>query len=192
MINYNYILVSKLIFYVIIIFREVHAASDEKRDLMEQLRICRLDLKTANLEKEKLNEEVNLKSKLNKQLKDNLQHLEHEKRSLKEKVSNLENTTFSLSGRNTRNNARQRLLLERPIPEAVKRPKLIDHAEGDSYTSTMVRDWDINLVQLSFQCFCFVVPSLCKLRRTERFSSRAVHTHHQIGEPEFLCPRLIL
>jgi len=49
-----------------IIFREVHAASDQKWDLTEQLRICQLDLSEANLEKEKLNEEVQLKSKLNK------------------------------------------------------------------------------------------------------------------------------
>jgi hypothetical protein len=65
--------------------------------------------------------------------------------------------------------------LERPIPEAVRRPKLTDPAEDDSFTSMMVRDWDINLVQLSFRGFCVVFPSLCKLWRTERFSSRAVH-----------------
>jgi hypothetical protein len=47
-------------------------------------------LSEANLEKEKLNEEVQLKSKLNKQLEENLQHLEHEKKSLQERVYNLE------------------------------------------------------------------------------------------------------
>ena len=73
-----------------IIFREVHAASDQKRDLIEQLWTCQLDLSEANLEKEKLNEEVQLKSKLNKQLEENLQHLEHEKKSLQERVYNLE------------------------------------------------------------------------------------------------------
>jgi ABC-type phosphate transport system auxiliary subunit len=98
MINYNYILVSNLIFYGMIIFREVHAASDKKRDLRERLRMCQRDLSAANLEKEKLKEEANLKSKLNKQLEDNLQRLEHEKGSLQEKVSNLEKAIFSPSG----------------------------------------------------------------------------------------------
>jgi hypothetical protein len=44
----------------------VHAASDQKQDLIEQLWTCQLDLSEANLEMEKLNEEVQLKSKLNK------------------------------------------------------------------------------------------------------------------------------
>jgi hypothetical protein len=191
MIYYKYILVSNLIFYGMIIFRELEVTSNEKQLLFEQLRQCRLNLHVANFEKKMLNEEVNLKSKLNKQLEDNLKCLEDEKRSLQEKVSNRENTIFSLIGRNPRSIAHQRLLLERPIPEEVRRPKLTDPAEGDSCTSTMVRDWNINLVQLSFQC-CryFVFLSLCKLRRTERFSSRAVYAWHQIGKPEFLCPRL--
>ena len=123
-----------------ITFREAHAASDEKQDLIEQLRVCRLDLQTANFEKDKLNEEVNLKSNLNKELEDTLQRLDHEKRSLEEKLSSLENATFSVSGRNTWNIARQRLLLERPTQEAVKRPKLTNPAEGKSCTSTTVRD----------------------------------------------------
>jgi hypothetical protein len=79
-----------------------------------------------------------------------VQCLEHEKRTVQHKVSNLEKAIFSPSGRNPRNSARQVLLLERPIPEAVGRPKLTDPAEGYSCTSTMVRDWDFNLVQLSF------------------------------------------
>jgi hypothetical protein len=143
-----------------IIFREVHAASEKKRDLRERLRICQRDLSAANLEKEKLNEEVNLKSKLNKQLEDDLQHLEHEKKSLQKKVCDLEKAISSPSGRNPRDSALQRLLLESPIPEAVRRPKLTDPAEGDSFTSTMVREWNNNLLKLAFQDFCFVFPSL--------------------------------
>ena len=139
-----------------IIFREVHAASDKKRDLRERLRLCQRDLSAANLEKEKLNEEVNLKSKLNKQLEDDLQHLEHEKRSLQKKVSHLEKAISSPSGSNPRDSALQRLLLESPIPEVVRRPKLTDPAEDNSFTSTVVREWHIYLVKLAFQGFCFV------------------------------------
>jgi len=168
--------VSNLIFYGMIIFREIRAVSDQKRNLRKRLRMCQRDLSAANFEKEKLNEDVNLKSKLNKQLEDNLQLLEHEKRSLQKKVYEREKAISSPSGRNHKDSVLQRLLLESPIPEAVRRPKLTDHAEDDSFTSTMVRDWDINLVQLSFQDLCVVFPSLCKLRRTERFSFRAVHT----------------
>ena len=154
----------------------MHAASDQKRNLRVQLRTCWLDLSAANLEKEKLNEEINLKSQLNKQLEDDLQHLEHENRSLQKKVYDLEKAISSPSGRNPRDSVLQRLLMKRPIPEAVRRPKLTDAAEGNSFTSTMVRDWDINLIQLAFQGFCVVFPSLCKLMVTERCSSRAVHT----------------
>jgi ABC-type phosphate transport system auxiliary subunit len=152
-----------------IIFREMHAASDQKQNLRQQLRICQRDLSAANLEKEKLNGEVNLKSKLNKQLKDDLQHLKHKKRSLQKKVYELEKAISSPSGRNHRDSVLQR-------PEAVRRPKLTDPAEDDSVTSKTVRDWDINLVQFYFKVSVFFFPSLCKLRRTERFSSRAVHT----------------
>jgi len=150
-------------------FREVHAASDKKRDLRERLRMCQRDLSAANLEKEKLNEEVSLKSKLNKQLEDDLQHLEHEKRSLQKKVSDLEKAISSPSGSNPRDSALQRLLLESPIPEAVRRPKLTDPAADNSFTSTAVREWHICLVKLAFQGFCFVFSSLCKLWRTEGF-----------------------
>ena len=158
-----------------IIFREVHAASDKKRDLRERLRTCQRDLSAANLEKEKLNEEVNLKSKLNKQLEDDLQHLENEKRSLQKKVCDLEKAISSPNGRNPRDSALQRLLLESPIPEAVRRPKLTDPAEGDSFTSTMVREWDNNLGKLAYQGFCSVFPFSCKLGRNEGFSSRVFH-----------------
>jgi predicted nuclease with TOPRIM domain len=137
-----------------IIFREVHAASEKKRDLRERLRICQRDLSTANLEKERLNEEVNLKSKLNSQLEDDLQHLEHEKRSLQKKVCDLEKAISSPSGRNPRDSALQRLLKESPIPEAVRRPKLTDPAEDDSFTSTVVRELNNYLVKLPFQDFC--------------------------------------
>ena len=158
-----------------IIFREVHAASDKKRDLRERLRMCQRDLSEVNLEKEKLNEEVSLKSKLNKQLEDDLQHMEHEKRSLQKKLSDLEKAISSPSGSNPRDSALQRLLLESPIPEAARRPKLTDPAEDNSFTSTVVREWHIYLVNLAFQGFRFVFSSLCKLWRTEGFSSRAVH-----------------
>jgi len=57
--------------------------------------------------------------------------LEHEKRSLQEKVYNLAKATFSPSGKNPRKSAGQGLLLGRPIPEAVRRPKLTDPADGD-------------------------------------------------------------
>jgi hypothetical protein len=159
-----------------IIFREMHAASDQKRDLRGQLIICQQGLSAANLEKQKLNKEVNLKSMLNEQLEDDLQHLEHENRSLQKKVYDLEKAISSLSGRNPRDSVLQRLLLERPIPEAVRRPKLTDPIEDDSFTSMMVRDWDINLIQLAYQGFCVIFPSSCTLWRTEGFSSRAVHT----------------
>jgi len=128
MINYNNILVSNLIFYGMIIFREQQETSNQHQELKEQLRICQEKLRAANLKHEKLNEELNLKSKQNKEL-------EHDKRSLQEEISNLE----------------KRPLLERPLPVAVQRTKLTDPAEGNSRTSTMVRDWDINLVQLSFK-----------------------------------------
>jgi hypothetical protein len=59
-----------------IIFRLICAALDKNRNLIEQLRMCQRVLSAANLEIEKLNEEVNLKSKLNKQLEDDLQHLD--------------------------------------------------------------------------------------------------------------------
>ena len=139
-----------------IIFREMRAASDQKQDLQEWLRTCHLVLSAANLEKEKLNEEVNLKSKLNKKLEDDLQHSEHEKRSLQKKVCDLENAIASPSGRNPRHNALQRRLLKRHIPEAVRIPKLIDPAEGNSFASTTVRDCDINLIQLAFHSLCVV------------------------------------
>ena len=73
-----------------IIFRELQETSDQNQDLTEQLRICQQNLSTANLKNEKLNEAETLKSKLNKQLEDNIHCLEHEKLSLQEKVSNLE------------------------------------------------------------------------------------------------------
>jgi septal ring factor EnvC (AmiA/AmiB activator) len=126
MIYYNYILVSNLIFYGMIIFREMHAASAQTQDLIFQLKLCQLKLRAANSENEKLNVELNFKSKQNKQLEDDLKCMDHEKRSLQQKVSNLENALFSLSGRNPSNSANQRLLLERPILEEVRRPKLTD------------------------------------------------------------------
>jgi hypothetical protein len=142
-----------------IIFRGMRVASDQKRILRERLRMYQEDLREANFEKEKLNEDVNLKSKLNKQLEDDLQHLEHEKRSLQKKVYELEKAiSSSPSGRNHKDSVLQRFLPESPIPEAVTRPKLTDPAEDDSFTSTMVRDWDINVVQLSFQCLCVFFP----------------------------------
>jgi chromosome segregation ATPase len=123
-----------------IIFSEVHAASDKKRKLGEKLRMCQWRLCAANLEKKKLNEEISHKSKLNKQMEDDLQHLDHEKRSLQKKVSDLEKAISSPSGSNPRDSALQRLLLESPIPEAVRRPKLTDPAEDDSFMSTVVRE----------------------------------------------------
>lgn len=123
----------------LIIFREMQAASDKKRDLRDRLRICQRDLSTASLQKEKLNEELNLKSKLNKQLEDDMQHLEHEKRSLQKKVRDLEKAISSPSGKNPRDSALRRLILESPIPEAVKVPRLTDPAEADTSTSTLVR-----------------------------------------------------
>jgi hypothetical protein len=134
----------------------VHAASDKMQDLREQLRICQRDLNAANLEKKKFNKEVKLKSKLNKQLEDDLQYSQNENRSLHKKVSDLEKAIFSPSGRNSRNCVFQRCSFGSLIPEAVRRTKLTDPAEGDSFTSMVVRDWDINLVQLAFQGFCFV------------------------------------
>lgn len=67
----------------------MNAALDTTRDLKKQLITCPLDLKAVNLENKKLIEEVNLKTKLIKQLVDDLQHLKHEKRSLQQKVSGL-------------------------------------------------------------------------------------------------------
>jgi predicted nuclease with TOPRIM domain len=137
-----------------IILREMHAASDQKRKLRVKLKTCQQNLRATNLEKGKLNEEVNLKSKLNKQLEDDLQHLEREKRSLQKKVYDLQRAISSPTGRNPRDCVLQRLLMERPIPKAARRPKLTDPAEDDSFTSTMVREWDINLIQLSCQSLC--------------------------------------
>jgi hypothetical protein len=65
--------------------------------------------------------------------------------------------------------------LESPTPEAVRRPKLTDPAEDDSFASRVVREWHIYLIKPAFQGFCFVFSSSCKLWRTEGFSSRAVH-----------------
>ena len=73
-----------------IIFREGHAASSGNRDLKEQLKTRQLHLSEANLENEKLNEEMRLQSKLIKQMEETVQHLEQEKESLEEKVYNLE------------------------------------------------------------------------------------------------------
>lgn len=119
-------------------FREMQAASDRKQALRDQLRTCQQDLSAANLQKEKLYEEVNLKSKLNKQLEDDMQHLEHEKRSLQKKIRDLEKAISSPSGKNPRDSALRRLILESPIPEAVKVPRMTDSAEGDTSTSTLV------------------------------------------------------
>jgi len=146
-----------------IIFREMCAASHQKQNLREQLDICLLNLSAANSEKEKLIEEINLQSKLNKQLEDDLQHLDHEKRSLQKKLYEFEKAVSSPSGSNPRDSVLQRHLLESRVPEAVRRPNLNDPTEDNSFTSRMVRDWDINLVQLSLQGFCVVFPSLCKL-----------------------------
>lgn len=123
-----------------IIFREMQAASEKKRDLRDRLRIYQRDLSAANLEKERLNEDINHKSKLNKQLEDDLQHLEHEKRSLQKKIRDLEKAITSPSGKNPRDSVLQRLILESPIPEAVRIPRLTDPAEGDPSTSAMVRE----------------------------------------------------
>jgi len=87
MVDYNYTLV---LFYGMVIFSEGHAASSENRELKEQLKTRQLHLSEANLEKEKLNEEMCLQSKLIKQLEENVQHLEQEKKSLEEKLYNLE------------------------------------------------------------------------------------------------------
>jgi chromosome segregation ATPase len=124
----------------------MQAASDKKRDLRDRLRICQRDLNAANVQKEKLNEEVNLKSKLNKQLEDDMQHLEREKRSLQKKIRDLEKAISSPSGKNPRDNALQRLILESPIPDAVKVPRLTDPAEADTSPSTLVRGKDIFLL----------------------------------------------
>jgi chromosome segregation ATPase len=121
-------------------FREMQAASEKKRELRDRLRVYLRDLSAANLEKIRLNEDLNLKSKLNKQLEDDLQHLEHEKRSLQKKIRDLEKAISSPSGKNPRDSALQRLILESPIPEAVKIPKLTDPAETDTSTSTLVRE----------------------------------------------------
>lgn len=124
----------------LITFREMQAASEKKRELRDRLRIYHRDLSAANLEKNRLNEDFNLKSKLNKQLEDDLQHLEHEKRSLQKKIHDLEKAISSPSGKNPRDSALQRLILESPIPEAVKIPRLTDPAETDISTSTLVRE----------------------------------------------------
>lgn len=118
----------------------MQAASEKKRELRDRLRVYLRDLSAANLEKIRLNEDLNLKSKLNKQLEDDLQHLEHEKRSLQKKIRDLEKAISSPSGKNPRDSALQRLILESPIPEAVKIPKLTDPAETDTSTSTLVRE----------------------------------------------------
>jgi predicted nuclease with TOPRIM domain len=120
--------------------REIQAASEKKRDLRDRLRTCQRDLSAANLEKEKLNEEVNLKTKLNKQLEDDFQHLEHEKKSLQKKVHDLEKAISSPSGKNPSDSALRRLILESPIPEAVKIPRLTDPAEADKSAATLVRE----------------------------------------------------
>ena len=111
------------------------------------------------MEKKKLKKEVNLQSKLNKQLKDDVQHLEHEKSSLQNKIYKFETAVSSPSGRNPRDSVLQKPLWVRPVPSAVKRPKLTDPTEDDSFKSMTVRDWDINLVQLSLQGFvcCFSI-----------------------------------
>jgi len=56
-----------------IIFSEQHAASDEKQDIIEQLRDCQVHLGQCNLRKEKLKEEVVLISKRNQQLEEQLE-----------------------------------------------------------------------------------------------------------------------
>jgi predicted nuclease with TOPRIM domain len=118
----------------------MQAASEKKRDLRDRLRIYQRDLSAASLEKERLNEDLNHKSNQNKQLEDDLQHLEHEKRSLQKKIRDLEKAIISPNGKNPRDSALQRLILESPIPEAVKIPRLTDPAEGETSTSTLVRE----------------------------------------------------
>ena len=159
--------------------RELQETSDQNQDLTEQLRIRQQNLSTANLNNEKLNEAVTLKSKLNKQLEDNIHFLEHEKRILQEKVSNPDKVV-SHSGRNPRNSARQRLLLERPLPVAVQRPKLTDPAEGNSHTSTMFG----NLLPPESKAYCQSEPHSphlnckpCSVRLTELKVSQSVTQH---------------
>ncbi|XP_023721311.1 E3 ubiquitin-protein ligase TRAIP isoform X2 [Cryptotermes secundus] len=123
--------------YVSVLKREIQAASEKKRDFRDRLKIYHRDLSAAILEKNRLNEDLKLKSKLNKQLEDDLQHLEHEKKSLQKKIHDLEKAISSPSGKNPRDSALQRLILESPIPEAVKIPRLTDPAETDTSTSTM-------------------------------------------------------
>lgn len=124
----------------LITFREIQAASEKKRDFRDRLKIYHRDLSAAILEKNRLNEDLKLNSKLNKQLEDDLQHLEHEKKSLQKKIHDLEKAISSPSGKNPRDSALQRLILESPIPEAVKIPRLTDPAETGTSTSTMVRE----------------------------------------------------
>jgi hypothetical protein len=66
--------------------------------------------------------------------------LELKNRSLQKKIRDLEKAITSPSGKNPRDNAIQRLLLESPIPEAVKVPRLTDPTEGDTSTSALVRE----------------------------------------------------
>jgi septal ring factor EnvC (AmiA/AmiB activator) len=138
-VNILYYFATSYFIEFLIIFREMQAASDKKRDLRDRLRICQRDLCAANLQKEKLNEELYLKSNLNKQLEDDMQHLEHEKRRLQKKVHDLENAISSPSGKNPRDSALRRLILESPIPEAIKVPRLTNPAEADTSTSALVR-----------------------------------------------------
>ena len=72
------------------------------------------------------------------QLQDDFQHVQEENRSLIRKISDLEKAITSPSSNNPRDNALRRLILESPLPEAVKRPRLTDPADGDISISVMV------------------------------------------------------
>ena len=95
-------------------------------------------MSAVNAEKERFIEETNLKSQLYKQLEEDFQHTEQEKKSLQKKVRHLEKAISSPNGNNPHDSALKRLILESPLPEAIKRPRLTDPSEADTSISVMV------------------------------------------------------
>ncbi|XP_069681479.1 E3 ubiquitin-protein ligase TRAIP-like [Periplaneta americana] len=133
----SYDSVKSLATYVSVLKREMQVSSEKKRDMRERLRTCQRDLSIANLERDKLTEELNVKTKQNKQYEDDMKHMEQEMRGLQKKVRDLEKAISSPSGKNPRDSALRRLILESPLPEAAKRPKLTDPNAADTPTKVM-------------------------------------------------------
>lgn len=98
--------------------------TDRRKDLRDSLRGLEIDLRKANNEKDQLSSQVSALTLANKQLEEDLKHLENTKKSLQKKIEKLEEAIMSPTEGNPRDKALRRLIAESPAPEGLKKPRL--------------------------------------------------------------------